>query len=65
MTKKHFESIAAILARHKTWAPLGRSAKPVRGAIVGSLARDLADYFATENPRFDRYRFLRACGVES
>ena len=28
------------------------------------IARGLADYFAGDNPRFDRSRFLTACGVE-
>ncbi len=25
--------------------------------------RDLADYFATQNPNFDRKRFMEACGL--
>jgi len=27
------------------------------------IAIDLADYFATRNPRFDRERFMKACGL--
>lgn len=29
------------------------------------LAYDLSDYFAAEDPRFDRARFLAACGVKA
>ena len=29
---------------------------------IEMVARELADAFATKNPRFDRIRFLKACG---
>jgi hypothetical protein len=29
------------------------------------LAQHFANYFAKSNPRFDRNRFLKACGVAS
>lgn len=61
MTRKHFEAIAAIIAtrvpfadpKHEEWA----------AAAVAELAENLAGYFATENPNFDRHRFLKACGL--
>ena len=28
---------------------------------ANDIARKLADYFATDNPRFDRSRFMKAC----
>lgn len=28
-----------------------------------ALAWDVANYFAAQNPRFDRSRFLKACGI--
>jgi hypothetical protein len=28
------------------------------------IALRLADYFATQNPRFDYERFMKACGLE-
>lgn len=31
---------------------------------VHVIALALADYYAAANPRFDRARFLTACGVE-
>jgi len=35
------------------------------GTAAGTrhLAEDLAEVFAAENPRFDRDRFLQACGL--
>ena len=57
MTKKHFIAIAAILADHH----------PVQGEAVdiafADTVTDLADYFGTVNPNFDRQRFLSACGM--
>jgi len=59
MTKRHFESIAAIIAyEHR----LARGAARPEG-LTENIAHKLADYFANENPRFDRQRFLVACGV--
>jgi hypothetical protein len=48
MTKKHFTAIAKILNTTTQRA---------------NIARSLADYFETENPNFDRERFLTACGI--
>lgn len=65
MTKKHFEAIAQTL-RDEFEATLP-SADPefIRGAAYAleETAKSLADYFARENPRFDRDRFLTACGL--
>lgn len=55
MTKKHFEAIATILFEvHDDY--------PHDGA-VDAMASRLADYFKAENPRFDRDKFLTACGL--
>lgn len=53
MTRQHFELIARVLRE----APVD---------IVGwhILVQRFADELAAENPRFDRERFLRACGVK-
>lgn len=58
MTKRHFEAIAAIV---KSVARYHDADKVTAKAI----AEDLAFYFAKENPRFDRGRFLTACGFGS
>ena len=52
--KKHFEAIAAICEQ----VSIHGDADTVRW-----VATRMADYFASENPRFDREKFLTACGV--
>lgn len=59
MTRKHFEAIAHILDAERAV----RSATPAQVGVVHALALSLSDLFAAENPRFDRNRFLTACGV--
>jgi hypothetical protein len=54
MSRKHFRLIAAAIAAQVP--TVGHSA-------ALQIAAALADDFAYENPRFDRQRFLRACGV--
>lgn len=49
---RHFATIAAIIAD----MPL---------AFSGVVALHFADALRHTNPKFDRARFLRACGVES
>jgi hypothetical protein len=34
-------------------------------AVVTEICERSANIFGNENPRFDRARFLKACGVES
>ena len=50
MTKKHFEAIARILRES------GNNAE------TQWIAKELADYFVSENVRFDRARFMNAAG---
>jgi len=57
MSRKHFVAVARVLA-----SQLATDAS--RYPAVKSIAEGLAEVFAAENPRFDRTRFLRACGVE-
>ena len=60
MTRKDYELIASAIRRAK--AAQGGSV----GQQIGSTdcAYTLAASLAAENPRFDRVRFLKACGVE-
>ena len=51
MTRKHFKAIAEIIN------DAGDDVDAVE-----RLAGDLASYFKSENPNFDRDRFLTACG---
>lgn len=53
---RHFAAVAAIL--------LQRAAHPSYADEAVKYVLDFADAFGRDNPRFDRARFLRACGVE-
>lgn len=56
MTKKHFEAAARIFRFR-----LAEASESERLLLL-STARDFADLFSQENPRFDREKFLTACG---
>ena len=61
MTRKDYVLIAKAL---KAQMKLSETFKEEDGMTsVANIARDLSDSFAIENPRFDRARFLSACGV--
>jgi len=55
MTRKHFEAIASIFANHPA----------IKSSEVKSIGYDMADYLGTQNPNFDRARFLAAAGIYS
>ena len=57
MTKKHFEAIAATLKHRTEWAD---NDEQKQGVIDSALA--LATTFEEFNERFDRDKFLTACG---
>jgi len=67
MSKKHYNSIAGIIkstidkSKREGW----ESSQASRALVVASesIALDVADFFASENPAFNRSRFLTACGV--
>ena len=60
MSRKHFEAVAATIA-----CQARRCETPGETAAVANIARDLAFVFKSDNPRFDKARFLTACGIES
>jgi hypothetical protein len=59
MTRKDYELIAAVFKAQRTEYILEHHKYAVESAVL-----DMADALAAENPRFDRERFLAACGVE-
>ena len=61
MTKKDFEATAAIIVGMHDLPYWGSSES--RNLGVRKVAEEFADHFETQNPRFDRERFLFACGV--
>lgn len=58
VSKKHFEAIAAELR-----AAIELDSKAAARQSVERVAEGLSNIFARENPRFDRARFLKACGL--
>lgn len=69
MTKKHYEAIAAIIKSTYTNAKLYnginyRDTAHERCETLETTSIRLADFFAQDNPKFDRERFLEACGVQ-
>lgn len=57
MTRKDYVLIAAAVREE-------RERFSNRNPGADDLVRALADSLAADNPRFDRARFLKACGVE-
>jgi len=67
MTKKHFKAIADIIyIQHKEYISQYNKDNNYAdgyGQSCQDIANELTDYFAKENPRFDRDKFLTACGL--
>jgi hypothetical protein len=71
MSRKQFTAVAAIVKEGFDWLSSQSSPRTphAEGFDAGftnateRLALDMADYFATENPNFDRAKFLTACGL--
>lgn len=61
MTRKDYVAIAAALKAIS--AEYAHSVDYEQG--VGAAVIAVADVMARDNPRFDRGRFLKACGVQS
>jgi len=59
MSRKHYVAVAAMLRVHISVSG------DQEAAGMREVARSLATLFADDNPRFDRARFLAACGVQS
>ena len=59
-TRKIFEATAAILKDSRSNYDAYES-QP----LIDEIAQSFANVFCQNNPRFDRARFLKACGVKS
>jgi len=55
LTRKTFKAVAEIIESNR-----GQGVE----YTLDNIAEELADFFATQNPRFDRDKFLKACGLE-
>lgn len=54
VTKKDFEAVAEIISSNR-----GDGVE----YTLDMIAINLADYFAEQNPNFNRDRFIKACGL--
>ena len=63
LTRKVFEQVAASVKKSVDKADETLDANLY--GFAAEMANELADYFQKENPRFDRDRFLDACGLGS
>ena len=58
MTRKDFKLIARVIAANEN-----KSLTDLESATLTMLAEDMAQALGDENARFDRARFLTACGL--
>ena len=61
MSNKQTQAIAAIFASNLELARQNEDAAPA--AAIRCCIDDFAELAQKENPRFDKPRFLKACGV--
>lgn len=59
MTRKDYVMIAEIFKSNREEFIEGEDGY----AVIGILANQIANGLEADNPRFDRHRFLVACGV--
>ena len=64
MTKQDYELIANAIWRASPTA-LAPADLPILRQAWASTAHHVADALAAQNPRFDKARFLTACGVSA
>ena len=62
MTRKDYIAIAKVFQNRADMARNIQNA-PSRLAHYSEVAADLADVLAQDNQRFDRARFIKACGL--
>ena len=62
MTKKDYVAIAKVISWHVADYATDDLQDTDHG--LGPLIDSLAALFAADNPRFDRARFLTACGIK-
>lgn len=69
MSKKHHNAIALAIRTARPSVKLTRGVMEEKYAAVGMdaacdfIAYDLAEFLAEDNAKFDRTKFLTACGV--
>lgn len=56
MTRKHYEAIAQVFTQY--------TQREEDRKIAEHIARNMCAYFQADNPKFQKQRFLEACGIE-
>lgn len=64
MTRKDYVLIAGALKSSHVSNTLNNGNRALYNNGIDNAASLIADALARDNPRFDRERFLKACGVE-
>ena len=65
-TRQHYKAIAEVVSKSQDLVCADDLAHLSTGLWFikpHEFCNKLADYFAQDNPRFDRERFLEACGL--
>lgn len=62
MTKKHYQATADVLRSVYQDYGVAESPDPLFHLAMKSLAGRMAVLFQVDNPRFDREKFMEACG---
>lgn len=62
LMKKDFKAIAKIIEKDYDCYN-GPTGPGMCGEVLKDISEKLADYFATQNPRFNRQKFFDACGL--
>lgn len=62
MTRKDYRAIAGCILDERNGSIMSRSNERNTILRLERLACQLSDVFKTDNPNFDRDRFMKACG---
>lgn len=64
-TKKVFQQTADILRKRLDQAKgmFNRSGRDMAITAIQAIAKDFAEVYAADNPRFDKVKFFEACGI--
>lgn len=65
MTKKDYVLISKTINHHLATMAMSGEATPLEFQTIGAIACKLAKELEQDNPRFDREKFLTACGVQA
>ena len=64
LSRKHYQAIADLIKDQMVLSqPLTDQQSDAAAIAVSDLAIQLSHYFKADNSNFDRFRFLKACGL--